>query len=311
MLQQEKHHRKIAYKYFKVKNMKKIAFIISLITLLISTVGCKTQEQINRERMIDDMVRQMDSGQKVTADTTTRIQALEEQLSNLTGKIENITHKNGEMTQEQITKNQEDLKLLKESNATIMDMSIKQQEKISALENELIEQKKYLEELLNVLEKITGTKTVPNKKNNDKKKNHKKDDKKKTNNKTGQVINQESPFTQAVTYFQNKQYTNARLLFQEQLENKKLKKKEKAQVLHHLGLIEYQLKNYDNALIYFSKLFTEQPKSKFAPDALLYLGKTFNIKKQTSEAKAAYKELITNYPQTQASNEASSLLKKL
>ena len=75
--------------------------------------------------------------------------------------------------------------------------------------------------------------------------------------------------------------------------------------------IEYINKNFDNALIYFSKVYTKYPKSSFAPNALLHIGLTFKKQNKNDNALAAFKEVIKNYPKSSQANTAKNHLKIL
>ena len=61
--------------------------------ILLFIFSCKTQEQIRRQQMVDNMAMQMVQNQKLSADTTMRLQNLEQQILETTGKFEEKDHR--------------------------------------------------------------------------------------------------------------------------------------------------------------------------------------------------------------------------
>ena len=74
--------------------------------------------------------------------------------------------------------------------------------------------------------------------------------------------------------------------------------KKKARVIHNLGIINYVKKDYKNAQIYFSKLFTEHSKNGLNSSGLYHLGDSFRLQKNTSAAKDTWELLIKTYPKS-------------
>ena len=68
-------------------------------------------------------------------------------------------------------------------------------------------------------------------------------------------------------------------------------------------------KKYDDALVYFSKIYTNYPKSSFAPRSLLYIARCFNKLGKKDESKASYQELIDNYPKSSHAKTAKKEMK--
>ena len=54
--------------------------------------SCKTTEEIQREKQIDSLSTQVVQGQRISADTLSRIQTLENGLATLSGQIEEMHH---------------------------------------------------------------------------------------------------------------------------------------------------------------------------------------------------------------------------
>src|SRR5690606_23406007 len=115
---------------------------IFLIAIIIGFTACKTQEQIRREQMVDNLGVQMVQSQQLVADTTVKIQALEERLGGLTGKLDELDHNSQSQLQTQVDTLNQRITLLEESNNT-------QQSKVE-------EQSKYLQEVLGTLKNLSS-----------------------------------------------------------------------------------------------------------------------------------------------------------
>ena len=76
-------------------------------------------------------------------------------------------------------------------------------------------------------------------------------------------------------------------------------------------MIAFMDKQDEKALVYFSKLFTQYPKSPYIRNGLLFLGKTFKRSGQVEEAKETFNQLVSQFPKTRQAKEASKLLKAL
>ncbi len=251
---------------------------LSLIVCFILVTGCKTQEDIRRDKTVDNINEQLTQTQKSTAGTNTRFQNLEEQVSHLSGTLEEVNHGR--------TQDQKDLANLKERLALIEETNQKQTEFIKGLNDKLHEQSTYIEQ---VIKSLNGISEHADKKNT-------------TKDSSDQVT-----LKNGLVKFKAKDYEAAKSIFEKILENKKLKKKEKAIALHSLGLIEFQNKNFEEAKIYFSRIFTEIPESSLAPSALLNLAKSFLQLKSKDEAKQTIDELVSRYPDSKEAAKAKKL----
>ena len=95
------------------------------------------------------------------------------------------------------------------------------------------------------------------------------------------------------------------------LVDKKFSETRKARVIHNLGMIAYMDKENDKALAYFSRLFTEFPKTGYNKNGLMFLAKTLQRMKKNEEAKQALNELITRFPKAKQVAQAKKMLKQL
>ncbi len=119
-----------------------------------------------------------------------------------------------------------------------------------------------------------------------------------------------STYKMANSEFEKGRYKKAKDLYQEAL-TEKVNAAQKNLIWFNLGYIDYNQKNYDNALIYFSKIYTKFPKSSYAPRSLLYIARSFHKKGQKPEAKQTYEELIAKYPKSKHVKYAKDELKKI
>ncbi|ATH07053.1 hypothetical protein BIY24_03600 [Halobacteriovorax marinus] len=247
-----------------------------MLASLLSVGACKTQEEIQREQVVDNISIQMVENQKLTADANIRLQNIEERLGLLTGQVEETGHN----TKEELTKQVEELR----NKITILEEKDKaNEEKISKIEAQLKQQDEYLKKLLSTLSKKTSS------------------TKKKKS----------SPYQEAMGAYTSGNYKRAQSLLSGLEAENKIKGKRRARILHNLGMSAYINKNNNDATVYFSKLFTEFPSSNYNANGLLYLSKTLQRLKKNEQAKQTLEELIKRFPKSKKVKEAKSLLAKL
>lgn len=252
-----------------------------LLTALLLFSGCKTQEQIAQGQMVENLNLQVVESQKLNAEATVRMQQLEERMSSINGQVEESGHKRKELTQTKMKEINDKLLVLEENNRSLNT-------EIASIKLSLKEQKVYLEKVLKSLSKISKSKT-----------------------KSKAVKKKQSPYDTAMAAYKRGKYKNAKSMLQELLNKKRVKGSKRARVLHNLGMSSFILKEDDQALIYFSKLFTDYSKSNYNKNGLLFLSKSFIRMKKNNEAKDTLKELITRFPKSKQTSEAKKLLKKL
>lgn len=260
-----------------MKRQHSLSFVLLMATLF--TVGCKTQEQIKREQLVDNLSMQMVEGQKLTADSSVRLQQIEERLGMVTGQIEENGQNSRQYINETVKNLQERISLLEESNKTYKDL-------LNSIQSKLGEQDKYMKEVLASLSKITGG-SAPSKKK----------------------VNSD-PYDTAIGNYRNGKYSVAKNQLIALLDTKKYKGTKRAALIHNLGMIAYFEKNDKDAMIYFGRLFTEHPESGYNGNGLFYLAKVFTRSGQENEAKQTLQELVQKYPKHKKAKEAKELLKK-
>ncbi len=270
--------------------MKSTNMILVTLILLVFA-GCKTQEDIRREKTVDNLNEEIKQTKMTALSGNARFNALEDQLAKLTGMVEESNHSKSALN--------ERLNMLEETNK-------KQVEFIKALTEKVNNQSGYIEEVIETLAKLQ-----PEKSSSKKKDEALDSDRDNRDSKEDKVVDEilTPTFQNGMIKFKAHAYEDAKQIFSQVLENKKATKKNREGSLHYLGMCEFKAKNYEGAKVYFSKLFSESPKSTFAPASLLYLGKTFTMLKSKDEANLTYEVLLSTFPNSKEATEASKLKK--
>jgi TolA-binding protein len=259
-------------------NSLKKATIVLLPLLLLNT-ACKTQEQIQREQIVDSMSLQMVESQKVVANTSSQIQGLEEKISALSGNLEESNQLNKVEREKQVKLFDERIAILEESNRA-------NTEKLDQVNAKLEQQDKFIKEVLSTLKNMSKKKVTK---------------KSKTKNR--------SAYDQAMFDYGKQRYTKAKPQLLKLL--KSMKGKRKARVLHNLGMISYIQKKDQDAAVYFGRLFTEHSKSNYNANGLVYLARSFKRQKQNEQAKQTLEEMMNRFPKSRHIKAAKKLLKTL
>ncbi|MCK5882722.1 MAG: tetratricopeptide repeat protein [Bacteriovoracaceae bacterium] len=256
--------------------MRKLNLLVIVPCLLVLSGCFKTAEQIRREKMLDGLAIQMVDNQKLTAESTVRLQNMEERLSLLNGTVEETGHKNKQNVKQSFNDLQAEFSLIRENHRTL-------REDVEENKRLLSENKSYLEKLLKTLNKLTGK---PRKK-------------------------KKSSYQQAVHDYRTKNYKRAWPKLVSFYKNKKYKGKTRAQITYYLGMISFRKKKFKDSLIYFSQLFTEHPRSPLNTSGLLHLGRAFDNLGQKDQAKQAFETLLAKFPKTKYRKTVEMELKKL
>ncbi len=216
----------------------------------------------------------------LTAELQMKINELQNKLASTSGQIEEIDYK-------ATTSNQETTKTLSQTIASLSEqVSILNKEnsqnkaEIDALKNDLESQKKYVSKLTGTLSKIAGS------------------DKSSSSSMT--------KIQQAHKAFEKNDQNEALKLYEQVLAEGKINNRQKNHVRYNLGLLSYWNKKYDDALSYFSSIYTKWPKSSWAPRALIQIARTFKKQNKKAEANASYDEIIQNYPKSSEAKKAKS-----
>lgn len=257
--------------------MKKILLSILVFTTLLS---CQTQEQIRREQMVDNLSTQVVQSQKLAADFSIKMQELEKTIAELTGRLEETSQASHLSYKERIEDLANKMEILEASN-------LENIEKVSRLETKIDDQTKFIEQVTSTLKKMTSV-PAPKKSSPRSKK---------------------SEYDQAMDLYVKGKHSQAKVILSKLSSSKKFKGNKRARILHNLGMSAYILKNYDDALVSFSKLYTEFPKSNYNARGLYFMGQSFQKKGSKDEAQGSYSELIKSFPKSDYASKAKKLVK--
>lgn len=271
--------------------MKRTQMLICALMLL-GFAGCKTQEDIRRERTVETLNEEVQQSKKNAATGNSRFMAIEEQMARLNGQLEEVSHAKAQSDKANLQ--------LQDRLQALEDAHKKQVEYIKELTEKVNNQSGYIEEVIASLAKLSE-KPSESKGSGKKKVEHDSVD--------AEDADLPSTYENGMKKFRAKDFDAAKVMFIDVTENKKASKKNKEGSLLQLGIIEYKNKNYEGAKVYFSKVFSDNPASTFAPQALLNLGKTFTMLKSKDEASMTYDELISRFPKSKEAAEAAKLKK--
>jgi len=248
--------------------------LIYSLLVMVLIVSCKSREEIAREQMVDTLSIQMKDVQKINTETFSKIQQFEERVNGLTGQVEETDHQNKQSINTKVNDLNARITILESVNKT-------QNDKIKLLQDSQEASQQYIKEVLSSLKKISKS-TKP-----------------------------KSLYEQAMFLYKKRKYNKAKPLLLNLSQSKKYKGNKKARILHNLGMIAYNQKNYDDALVYHSKLISTYPKSWYSRNGYLFMARSFHKQKKVSEAFASYNELIRIYPNTKQATQARKYLKEL
>lgn len=261
----------------------KTSLLLLATTFLFSS--CKTREDIvreeKREMKVENISTQMQDTQRLNVDFTTRLQNLEEKLSDLSGRAEESQHQTEETVNQRIRGLEEKIDLIQASQSI-------QTESIADLTDKVSAQKKYISEVLGTLKSLSSSKS-----------------------KRSSKSSKRSSYEVAMGDYKKGRYKSAKSKFLTLLKSNRLDSAQKSRVIHNMGMISYMNKSNDQALSYFSQLFTQYPKSGYNKNGLLFLAKTFKRTGKKEEAKQTLNELLKLWPKARQVKEAKKLLSKL
>lgn len=242
--------------------------LLLLLSLSLSFTSCfKTAEEIQREQRVHD---QLEQSSRIIAELTSQITELKGGLASTSGQIEELGHKSLKSKEEQQQTFGQSLAQLAEQMKIISQENAELKKEVAQIRLEQTSQKRYVK-------KITGTLSALS------------DSPKKSS--ATQLAN-------AHKAFEKNKLNQASTLYLEVLDANKINAAQRNHVYFNLGLIDYWNKKYNEALVYFSKIYTKYPRSSFAPRSLLYIGRSFKKLNKTDEANGTFQELIKNYPKS-------------
>ena len=118
-------------------------------------------------------------------------------------------------------------------------------------------------------------------------------------------------YSSAMSNYKKRHYKKAKIQLNKLQKSSKYKGRKRARILHNLGMISFIQKKNQDAITYFSKLFTEFPKSTYNINGLMQLSYTFIRLKQKNRAKQTLNEIIKRFPKSKKIKKVKKLLKSL
>jgi TolA-binding protein len=262
---------------------------IFLLLSLIITSCLKTTEQIEREKKVDTISKELSQSHKTVADLMLQVKELQNKLNGINGQFEEMEYKQSSSQSKQLDEMKKQVSILSEQISAIQTENKALNQKVILMQETLETQKSFIEKVTQSLGKISETK---NDKNKDKESN-----------------NEEDPYETALNYLKNKKYKKAKEIFLQLIDDKEQPEAIINKSHFQLGLIEFKNKKYDEALVFFSKVYTQYPESSVAPSALFYIGKSFKLMKKNEEANSSFSELIEKFPKAKEVLQAKKEMK--
>ena len=253
----------------------KFLIFFSMLALTFSCI--KTAEQVEREKRMETMSEQMKDSQGLVADMVSDLKELKNQINKLNGRLEELEHKNGQMSPETLTKMNETVTMLKAQQETSSTQ-------LNQIQNELKEQRAFIEKVTTSLSSQSSGASKSQKKRAKNELNH------------------------ALELIKKDAYADARAELEPLIDHSDLTPGEKNKVLFGLGKVEYFTKNHEKSMVYFSKIFSRFPKASLAPACLLFIGRNLEKMNKKEEAKEAFTKVIEDYPGTSEAKEAKKEL---
>lgn len=257
-------------------------FLMPLVLAFTATGCLKTAEQVRREQRVENMSQQLSDSQNIVADLTVMLKNLQGQIDNLNGKVEELQHSQSNNT---------DMKQLKDELAAIRAENQALTEGQKKQSEEMQQQRVFIEKVTDSLGKMGSNRGSSNDDSGKKK--------------------PKDAVAEAHTLIQKKKYSDARRILENISEDDSVSPADKNKATHALGVLEYEQKNYDKGLVFFSRIYTKYPQSSLAPSSLMYIGRSFGKMGKKDEAKQAFEELQSNYPKSSLAKQAKAETQKL
>ncbi len=261
---------------------------ILIFSILFLFTGClKTTDQIEREKKVDSLSEELTASHKTVADLMLLVKEQQAKINAINGQFEEIEHKQTTQTSRVIDDLKKQISLLNEQVIALQNDNKALNTRTEELSLKVDEQKAFIEKVTHSLGKISSESKA----------------KDETNTETGDA------YEKGVKLVTAKKYNEAKDIFLELIADKSQKASIVNKSHFQLGMIEYKKKKYEEALVFFSKVYTQYPESSIAPSALYYLGKSFKAIKKSEEATSSFSELIEKYPKAKEANLAKKELK--
>jgi TolA-binding protein len=261
----------------------RVRFIV-LLFFIVSLSSClRTAEQIERDKMVDSMAVGLKQNQSMAAEMVVRFKEFETKINELNGKIEESNYQIEQSLGKKQDQENKEIAQLKELVNTLNKNYQKQSKELAELKVKMKEQDGYIKKVNKTLKKLTNTKAP----------------------------SVDKRYKSAIALYEKKKFKKAEEIFLDIVDEKKLSASRRNRVLQSLGMISYRSKRYEEAIVFFSRIYTNYPKSSFAPFALLNIGKSLKNIGEKDQAKVSFSELLNKYPKSKHAQKAKSELDKL
>jgi len=240
---------------------------VSILTLSLLLTSCfKTAAELKRERDIDSQLTQ---SSRIIAELTSQVSELKGGLASNSGQLEEYDHRSKTNAEVQQVNFSQTVAQLSEQVKVLIEDNKLTQSQVAALSQDVKKQQ-------NFIKKVTGTLSTMS-----------------STPKTGKSL-----LNQAHKNFEKNHLTKAMPMYERVLSENKINNSQKNHVYFNLGYIKFHKKKYEEAKVYFSKIYTKYPKSSYAPRSLLYLARTFKKQNKTDVSSALFDELIAKFPKS-------------
>lgn len=257
--------------------------LLSLPLLLLASCF-QTVEEIKREERVSQVDQELQQSRVHLAEMTSKQKELQDQVNLLNGRLEEYNHKQGQLSEGQIS---QIAQLLTAQKTEIEDLKLQ----VNDLQEKLKIQTAYLQEVTKGLDHITGSKSSKKSK-----KNSKNEEKSNLAPTKGSNQDFQSKINLVEQHLKAGKLDEAKSICESIVQDSAYSEGKHNQCRFKLGEVAYKKKNYEDALVYFSKIYTRWPKSSLAPESLFQIAKIFKDQGKKAEAKAAVTKLQSEYP---------------
>jgi len=268
-----------------IKKKPLMRFKITKLIILLSLFSCATQEEIERRELLKKLSIEMQGQQKIVKGLLLASQRIERSLGTVSGKIEENEYQETISLESTVNEIKQQIAKIEELQTISSGKIAKNQEDLEKLANITNEQKAYLSKVLKELKTISSESAI-------------------------EQASSKTTIKNAIKLYQNKKYDLALAQFQEILQdpkNFKLSQNDKARIYHNMGIIYFIKKDYQNAQIFLSKLFTEFPDNGLNSSGLYHLGLSFKRLKNTDMMKQTFTLLKEKFPKSRYTKKAAKL----
>lgn len=254
--------------------------IFSFFSLSLLSSSCiKTAEQLSREKKIDSMSNQLGDTQGLLSGIVSQLRSVQDQVNQLNGRLEEMEYRQTQNKAERLLP----VERIEKEQSLILEQQKIDQEMMKEIQQDLKAQKEFLQKVNQSLEKLSKNIHLTTRKKSP---------------------SDKSLLRSGLKLIKQNKFKKAQEILKPLVGSQKITAGQRNKVLHGLGKIAFYTQQYDEALTYFSKIFTKYPRSSLAPSSLLFIGRSLKKLGKKEEALEAFNQVISNYKNTSEANEA-------